>query len=521
MCAMVDFSAPTDLASGTAAADFPLEVPLPDGGACRTTLREFSQGTCLPTLLEFVATGCAASAASAREVEATCAEYSGRFAALLVCVDGGADSARWFAERHGIGRCEVATAENGEEALALYSVKGLPHRAIIAGGCVVKSCKVHLPSDLDVVLESSSPHGTTGSKEKPEAHAELEVRCSPVSRVSARYKEMEKDDPLLRPNPRRWVMFPIQYPAVWEMYKKHQASFWTAEEVSLAHDMPDWDRLNDKERHFIKYVLAFFAASDGLVLENLAAQFSTEIQIPEARAFYGFQIAMENVHSEMYSSLIEYYVRDPDERFAVFDALHTMPPVQEKAAWAAQWMNRENSFAERLVAFAAVEGVLFSGSFCAIFWLKKRGLLPGLTFSNELISRDEGLHADFACLIYGMLQHKLPDDVVHSMVGGAVEVERHFICEALSCDLLGMNSRLMTRYIEFVADRLLAALGHPKLFGASNPFDWMEMISMQGKSNFFERRVGEYQKARVMSSLAAGSSHQEEEERVLVLDADF
>merc|ERR1719464_2370561 len=264
----------------------------------------------------------------------------------------------------------------------------------------------------------------------------------------------------------------------------------------------------------------FFAASDGIVLENLAAQFSTEIQIPEARAFYGFQIAMENIHSETYSLLIEQYIRDPVEKEAVFDAINTMPPVQEKASWAVQWMQTSNCFAERLVAFAAVEGVLFSGSFCAIYWLKKRGLMPGLTFSNELISRDEGLHAEFACLIYSMLQKKLPDDVVHEMIQGAVNVERRFICEALPCDLIGMNSELMTRYIEFVADRLLVSLGHPKLYGASNPFDWMELISLQGKTNFFEKRVGDYQKAGVMSSVQ-GKDGANDESRGFALDVDF
>merc|ERR1712226_1061085 len=274
------------------------------------------------------------------------------------------------------------------------------------------------------------------------------------------------------------------------------------EEVDLTQDNADWDRLTDAERHFIKHILAFFAASDGIVLENLAAQFSTEIQIPEARAFYGFQIAMENIHSETYSLLIEQYIRDPVEKDAVFDAINTMPPVQEKASWAVQWMQTSNSFAERLVAFAAVEGVLFSGSFCAIYWLKKRGLMPGLTFSNELISRDEGLHAEFACLLYSMLQNKLPEEVVHNLIRGAVDVERKFICEALSCDLIGMNNELMTRYIEFVADRLLTALGHSKLFRSANPFDWMELISLQGKTNFFEKRVGEYQKAGVMASAA-------------------
>merc|ERR1712012_16517 len=261
----------------------------------------------------------------------------------------------------------------------------------------------------------------------------------------------------------RWVLFPIQYPGLFEMYKKHEASFWTAEEIDLAQDSKDWSTLAEGEQHFIKHILAFFAASDGIVLENLSSRFSTEIQVPEARAFYGFQIAMENIHSETYSLLIEQYIRDPTEKDKVLHAIHTMPAVREKAQWAVQWMNGENSFAERIVAFAAVEGILFSGSFCAIYWLKKRGLMPGLTFSNELISRDEGLHAEFACLLYGMLQHRLPDVVVHDIIRGAVETERHFICEALPCDLIGMNSDMMTRYIEFVADRLLASLGHPKL----------------------------------------------------------
>merc|ERR1712222_315376 len=284
------------------------------------------------------------------------------------------------------------------------------------------------------------------------------------------------------------------------MYKKHEASFWTAEEIDLSQDTKDWEGLTAQEQHFVKHVLAFFAASDGMVIENLASQFSTEVQIPEARAFYGFQIAMENIHSETYSLLVEQYIRDPTEKAQVFDAIHTMPAVRDKAQWAVQWMNRQSSFAQRLVAFSAVEGILFSGSFCAIYWLKKRGLMPGLTFSNELISRDEGLHAEFACLLYGTLKRQLPEEIVHDIIRGAVDVERRFICEALSCDLIGMNNELMTRYIEFVADRLLTALGHSKLFGSSNPFDWMDLISLQGKTNFFEKRVGEYQKGGVMPS---------------------
>mmetsp|Transcript_72551 Transcript_72551/g.156905 ORF Transcript_72551/g.156905 Transcript_72551/m.156905 type:complete len:351 (+) Transcript_72551:78-1130(+) len=349
------------------------------------------------------------------------------------------------------------------------------------------------------------------------ATSAINTAAAPLSRISAELRELEKQDPLLKENPRRWVLFPIQYPAVFEMYKKHEASFWTAEEIDLCQDLKDWDGLMDGERHFIKHILAFFAASDGIVNENLAGNFSTEIQIPEARAFYGFQMAMENIHSETYSLLIEQYIKDPEEKESVFDAINTMPAVREKAEWAVQWMNGSSSFAERILAFACVEGILFSGSFCAIYWLKKRGLMPGLTFSNELISRDEGLHAEFACLLYSMLENKLPEDVVHGMVRGAVDAERTFICDALPCDLIGMNREMMTRYIEFVADRLLTALGHTKIYNASNPFDWMELISLQGKTNFFEKRVGEYQKAGVMGSQLDGA----QEAKGFALDVDF
>jgi len=423
---------------------------------------------------------------------------------LLVCVDGGEDAVNEFAKTNNISKCIVAYVDD-DDLPADYMVSGLPHHTLIsAEGKVFKNFEVNLLADLDEMLSSSAI--VAPSKER---------NLAPLSRVSQEIKRLEQEDPLLKENPRRFVMFPIQYPEVWEMYKKHEASFWTAEEIDLSSDSKDWENLTDSERHFIKHVLAFFAASDGIVCENLASQFSTEIQIPEARAFYGFQMAMENIHSETYSLLIEQYIKDPVEKDAVFDAMHTMPPVQAKAEWALSWMNNRNSFAERIIAFAAVEGILFSGSFCAIYWLKKRGLMPGLTFSNELISRDEGLHAEFACLLYGMLQNKLPDDAVHDIIRGAVKVENGFICEALSCDLVGMNSDLMRRYIEFVADRLLTALGHPKLYNATNPFDWMELISLQGKTNFFEKRVGEYQKAGVMTP--AG----QEENKGFVLDADF
>jgi ribonucleotide reductase beta subunit family protein with ferritin-like domain len=339
-----------------------------------------------------------------------------------------------------------------------------------------------------------------------------------MSAISAYYKTLEKDEEILKENPNRWVMFPIQFPKIWEMYKQHEASFWTAEEIDMGQDQRDWDSLNDKERHFISNVLAFFAASDGIVLENLSSKFSNEIQIPEARAFYGFQMAMENIHSETYSLLIDNYIKDTAEKQHLFNAIFTVPAVKKKADWAVQWINDENCFAERLVAFAAVEGILFSGSFCAIYWVKKRGLMPGLTFSNELISRDEGLHADFACLLYSMLKHKLPEEHIHMIIRGAVEVEREFITDALPCDLIGMNCELMTRYIEFVADRLLVSLGHSKIYNATNPFDWMELISLQGKTNFFEKRVGEYQKRGVMASL---NKEQEPGSNGFSLEVDF
>ncbi|ONK77791.1 uncharacterized protein A4U43_C02F10700 [Asparagus officinalis] len=310
------------------------------------------------------------------------------------------------------------------------------------------------------------------------------------------------DEPLLAPNPDRFCMFPIKYPSIWEMYKKAEASFWTAEEVDLSQDIRHWDQtLTADERHFVTHVLAFFAASDGIVLENLAGRFMKEVQVAEARAFYGFQIAIENIHSEMYSLLLESYIKDSDEKSRLFHAIETIPCVAKKAEWALKWIDGSESFAERLIAFACVEGIFFSGSFCAIFWLKKRGLMPGLTFSNELISRDEGLHCDFACLLYSLLNNKLSEESVKGIVKDAVDIEREFVCDALPVALVGMNGDLMSEYIEFVADRLLGALGIEKLYGASNPFDWMELISLQGKTNFFEKRVGDYQKASVMSSL--------------------
>lgn len=322
------------------------------------------------------------------------------------------------------------------------------------------------------------------------------------------------NEPLLKENKNRFVLFPIQHQQVWQMYKQAEASFWTAEEIDLSHDQKDWEKMTDNERHFVKHVLAFFAASDGIVNENLAINFIREVQIPEARCFYGFQIMIENIHSETYSLLIDTYIKDAAEKQHLFNAMETVPCVTKKAEWALRWISKKNAgFAERLVAFAAVEGIFFSGSFCSIFWLKKRGLMPGLSFSNELISRDEGLHCDFACLLYGMLQEKLSNETIHQIIGDAVAIEKEFVSDALPVDLIGMNSKMMCQYIEFVADRLLVALGHPKLFKATNPFDFMELISLQGKTNFFEKRVAEYQKAGVMGN--------NKEDYGFSLDADF
>jgi ribonucleoside-diphosphate reductase beta chain len=310
----------------------------------------------------------------------------------------------------------------------------------------------------------------------------------------------EATEPILQENNNRFVLFPIQHDDIWSFYKRSEASFWTAEEIDLSPDLIDWEnKLNDDEKHFIKHVLAFFAASDGIVNENLAENFLAEVQYTEAKFFYGFQIAMENVHSETYSLLIDTYIKDTAEKKNLFNAIDTLDCVKKKADWALRWIDK-GSYAERLVAFAAVEGIFFSGSFCSIFWLKKRGLMPGLTFSNELISRDEGLHCDFACLLYTKhLTNMLPKEQVAGIIQDAVEIEKEFVTDALPVRLIGMNSDLMSQYIEFVADRLLVELGNEKIYNAKNPFGFMEMISIQGKTNFFEKRVGEYQKAGVLS----------------------
>ncbi|XP_037046993.1 ribonucleoside-diphosphate reductase subunit M2 isoform X2 [Bradysia coprophila] len=321
-------------------------------------------------------------------------------------------------------------------------------------------------------------------------------------------------EPLLRENPRRFVIFPIQYEDVWQMYKKAEASFWTVEEVDLSKDTVDWEnKLNENERKFISHVLAFFAASDGIVNENLVERFSQEVQITEARCFYGFQIAMENVHSEMYSILIDTLIKDKNERDYLFNAIETLPCVKKKADWALQWIGSKTAnFGERIIAFAAVEGIFFSGSFASIFWLKKRGLMPGLTFSNELISRDEGLHCDFACLMFKHLQQKPTDERIIEIIREAVKIEQEFLSIALPVSMLGMNCGLMCEYIEFVADRLLNELNVEKIYNTKNPFSFMELISLEGKTNFFEKKVGEYQKQGVMANNS---------DSVFTLDADF
>ena len=308
-------------------------------------------------------------------------------------------------------------------------------------------------------------------------------------------------EPLLQEDDNRYVMFPIKDQDIWKMYKKQEDLFWRVEEVDLSKDMKHWETLNDEEKHFVSMILAFFAASDGIVLENLGMRFMSEIQLSEARAFYGFQIAMENIHSIMYSTLIETYIKDKNEKTKLFNALHEYECIKKKGDWAIKWINdKKSSFAMRLVAFACVEGIFFSGAFCAIFWLKKRGLMPGLTFSNELISRDEALHTEFAVLLHNKLEKPLKKQKIHEIIKEAVEIENEFINEALSCRLIGMNNMLMQEYIQFVADRLSVQLGGDKIYGSKNPFDWMENISVERKTNFFEDRVSEYSLATKMDN---------------------
>lgn len=325
------------------------------------------------------------------------------------------------------------------------------------------------------------------------------------------YNNNTQTDPLLKPDDNRYVMFPIIYDDVWKMYKKQVECFWRAEEVDLSKDLTHWNTLSDNERHFIKMIIAFFAGSDGIVLENLGLRFMSEVQSSEARAFYGFQIAMENIHSEMYSLLIDTYIKNENEKHDLFNSLNKFPCIRKKADWAMKWINDTKScFATRLAAFACVEGIFFSGAFCSIYWLKKRGLMPGLTFSNELISRDEALHTEFAILLFNKLQNKPSEETLVEIIKEAVEIEKEFICESLPCKLISMNSKLMAQYIEFVADRLLLQLKCKKIYNSTNPFDFMEMISVEGKTNFFEKRVGEYALA-----------NKEKDESVFDLDGAF
>ena len=325
-----------------------------------------------------------------------------------------------------------------------------------------------------------------------------------MSSSSISNPESKSTSVLFQKNDNRYVLFPIKHEKIWKAYKDAVATFWTAEEIDLTTDLNDWESLNDDERYFIRNILAFFAGSDGIVMENLAQRFMSDIEIPEVRNFYAYQIFIEGIHSEVYSLLIDTYIKDDKQKAEAFNAIEEIPCVKRKAEWAIKWINDEKSdFRMRLIAFALVEGIFFSGSFCAIFWLKKRGLMPGLTFSNELISRDEGMHTDFATLLYSMVDDRVDEKEVYDMFEDAVKIEKEFIVESLPCKLIGMNSELMTQYIEFVADRLLLQLGYNKLWNTKNPFDFMELISLRVKSNFFEKRVGEYQKAGV------GKEHEE------------
>ncbi|MDV7137456.1 ribonucleotide-diphosphate reductase subunit beta [Maribacter sp. TH_r10] len=323
-------------------------------------------------------------------------------------------------------------------------------------------------------------------------------------------------EPILQENKDRFVIFPIQHPDLWDWYKKQEACIWTAEEIDLHQDLADWNgKLNDDEKYFIKHILAFFAASDGIVNENLAENFVNEVQYSEAKFFYGFQIMMENIHSETYSLLIDTYVKDEKEKDILFKAIENFPAIKKKADWALKWIDSP-SFAERLIAFAAVEGIFFSGSFCSIYWLKKRGLMPGLTFSNELISRDEGMHCDYAVHLHkNHIMNKVPKARIKEIIVDALNIEREFITESLPVSLIGMNAKLMTQYLEFVTDRLLVELECDKVYNSTNPFDFMDMISLQGKTNFFEKRVSEYQKAGVLNK------DKDEDSQKISFDADF
>lgn len=350
------------------------------------------------------------------------------------------------------------------------------------------------------------PDNTNRLDAYPESKAMAEIRREIVP-------DDQSDEPLLKDNPSRFVIFPIKYHDIWDFYKHSVACFWTADEIDLSHDYADWEKLSAGERFFISRVLSFFAASDGIVNENLVNNFSQEVQIPEARFFYSFQLFMECVHSEMYSKQIEAYIRDEKERMVHFDAIHQFDCIKKKADWALRWIyDKSFPFAIRLVAFAAVEGIMFSGSFAAIFWLKKRGVMKGLTHSNELITRDEGLHRDFACILFKHIKNKPSEKIINTLIKEAVVLEQEYLTEALPVNLIGMNCKLMSQYIEYVADHLLTELGYPKIYMSTNPFDFMENLSIEVKTNFFERRVSEYQRASVLSK---------EEDKMFNLEAEF
>lgn len=348
--------------------------------------------------------------------------------------------------------------------------------------------------------DTPNQNSQIGSDQNMNLHAPHEVPRGRSTRSNKQIRDTPFEDGFVEPicadeEGSRFSLFPLEHADLWSMYKQHVASFWTADEIDLSADLDDWrNKLTNNERHFVSMVLAFFAGADGIVVENLAERFCREVTVPEARCFYGFQMAMESIHQETYCLLIDTYITNPEDRATLFNAHTTVPSVEKKAKWAQRYIGSDAKFAERLVAFAAVEGIFFAGSFCALFWLKKRGLMPGLTFSNELISRDEGLHCMFACQMYSKLERKLSEEEIHALISEAVNVEKGFICDALPVSLIGMNASLMGQYIEFVADRLIKDLGYRPLYGSKNPFDWMDMISLEGKTNFFEKRVGEYQK---------------------------
>lgn len=376
--------------------------------------------------------------------------------------------------------------------------KDVAQNVSIIKGTITESITKSSIKEEDVEAEIAAQNAANSAA----ADAEHQLFLTTHKAHRHKLKSLEKEEALLKENARRFVLFPIKYNEIWQMYKKAEASFWTAEEIDLSKDMGDWNtKLNENERFFVSRILAFFAASDGIVNENLVENFSAEVQLPEAKCFYGFQIMMENIHSETYSLLIDTYIKDTAEADFLFNAIENIPAIKKKADWALRWISDDDAlFGERLVAFAAVEGIFFSGSFASIFWLKKRGLMPGLTFSNELICRDEGLHTDFACLLFSHLENRPDAVIVERIITEAVFIEKEFFTDALPVTLLGMNSDMMCQYVEFVADRLLVALGNKKLYNATNPFDFMENISLAGKTNFFEKRVSDYQKAGIMQS---------------------